>query len=155
MYFSFFLVDHFYYDILCTLFSYIWWWCIFIFLHLLLHVLFLFHLYSHVSLCTQSLFLFHIWCLNEFCLSVQKDRLWKSIILWTLFLQIFEEFVVGIDLVCNTTSGYELSDLRLLSWLFVLLWFCHRLPKGEIVRDIFIYIYIYNSRSWEKVNSYN
>ena len=63
--------------------------------------------------------------------------------------KVFQEFVVGIDLVCNTTSGYKLSDLRLLSLLFVLLWFCHRFPKGEIVRDIsiYIYIYIYNSRS--------
>ena len=54
--------------------------------------------------------------------------------------KVFQEFVVWIDLFCNTTSGYKFSDLRLLSWLFVLLWFCHRLPKGEIVRDIFYVI---------------
>ena len=29
--------------------------------------------------------------------------------------KVFQEFVIGIDLFCNTTSGYELSDLRLLS----------------------------------------
>ena len=52
----------------------------------------------------------------------------------------FQEFLVGIDLFCNTTSGYEFSDLRPLSWLFVLLWFCHKLPKGEIVKDIFYVI---------------
>ena len=50
--------------------------------------------------------------------------------------KVFQEFVVRIDLVCNTISGYELSDLRLLSWLFVLLWFCHGMPKGEVVKDI-------------------
>ena len=50
--------------------------------------------------------------------------------------KVFQEFVVGIDLFCNTTSGYEFSDLRLLSWLFVLLWFCHGLPNGKIVTDI-------------------
>ena len=38
--------------------------------HLPLHVLFLFSLYTHVCICTQSLFLFHTWCLDEFCLSV-------------------------------------------------------------------------------------
>ena len=54
--------------------------------------------------------------------------------------KVFQEFVVGIDFLCNTTSGYEFSDLRLLSWLFVLLWFCHGLPKEEIVRDIFYVI---------------
>ena len=53
---------------------------------------------------------------------------------------IFQEFIVGIDLLCNTTSGYKFSDLKLLSWIFVLLWFCHRLLKWEIVRDIFYVI---------------
>ena len=48
--------------------------------------------------------------------------------------KVFQEFVVGIDLLCKTTSGYELSDLWLLSYFICLLWFCHGLPKGEIVR---------------------
>ena len=47
------------------------------FLHLPLHVLFLFSLYTHVSLCTQSLFLFHTWCLDEFCLSVTERQVVK------------------------------------------------------------------------------
>ena len=42
--------------------------------------------------------------------------------------KVFQEFVVRIDLCCNATSG--------LSWLFVLLWFCHDFPKGEVVKDI-------------------
>ena len=54
--------------------------------------------------------------------------------------KVFQEFVIGIDLFCNTASGYELSNLRLLSWLVVLLWFCHELPKEEIVKDIFYVI---------------
>ena len=54
--------------------------------------------------------------------------------------KIFQEFMLGLDLFCNSTSGYEFSDLRLLSRLFVLLWFCHRLSKGKIVRDIFMKI---------------
>ena len=29
--------------------------------------------------------------------------------------KVFQEFIVGIDLFCNTTSDYEFSDLRLLS----------------------------------------
>ena len=58
-------------------------------LHLPIHVLFIFSLYTHVSLCIQSLFLFHTWCLDEFCLSVLEKRLWKYILPWTLFLQNF------------------------------------------------------------------
>ena len=62
--------------------------------------------------------------------------------------KVFQKFVVGIDLLCNTTSGYEFSDLRLLSWLFVLLWFCYGLSKGEIVRDIFYVI----GKSFDKMH---
>ena len=54
--------------------------------------------------------------------------------------KVFQEFVLGIDLFCYTTSGYKFGDLKLLSWLFVLLWFCHGLPNEEIVKDIFYVI---------------
>ena len=106
-----------------------------------LYMCFFFSLYTHVSLCTQSLFLFHTWCLDEFCLSVSERQVVKVYHAMNSFLaKFFQEFIVGIDLFCNTTSGYEFSNLRLLSWLFVLLWFCHGLPKWEIVKDIFYVI---------------
>ena len=54
--------------------------------------------------------------------------------------KVFQEFMLRLDLFCNPTSGYEFSDLRPLSWFICLLWFCHGLPKGEIVRDIFYVI---------------
>ena len=38
------------------------------------------------------------------------------------------------------TSEYKLSDLWLLSYLICLLWFCHRLPKGEIIRTYVIHL---------------
>ena len=44
--------------------------------------------------------------------------------------------MLGLDLFCNSTSDYELSDLRLLSCFICLLWFYHGFPKGEIVKDI-------------------
>ena len=50
--------------------------------------------------------------------------------------KVFQEFVLGLDLFCNSIGDYEFSDLRLLSWFICLLWFCHRLPNGEIVRVI-------------------
>ena len=104
-------------------------------LHLSLHVLFLFSLYTHVSLCMQSLFLSHTkmpwWVLFKVFL---KNKLWKSIMPWTPFLQSFSSVYVRVRFFCIPTSGYEFSDLRLLSWFISLLWFCHRLPNGEIVR---------------------
>ena len=54
--------------------------------------------------------------------------------------KVFQEFMLGLDLFCTSTSGYEFSDLRLLSWFICLLWFCHGLPKEEIVKDIFYVI---------------
>ena len=103
--------------------------------HLSFHVLSLFSLYTHVSLCTQSLFLFYTkmpwWVLFKV---FQKDKLWKSIMPWTLFLQSFSRVCVRVRFSCNSTSVYEFSDLWLLSWFICLLWFCHGFPKGEIVR---------------------
>ena len=49
------------------------------------------------------------------------------------FCEVFQDFVVGLDLFCNSTSGYKSSDLILLLWFICLLWFCHGLPNGEIV----------------------
>ena len=54
--------------------------------------------------------------------------------------KVFQEFVVGIDLFCNTTNGYELSNLRLLSWLVFFVVVLLRIAKGEIVKDIFYVI---------------
>ena len=69
--------------------------------HLSLHVLFLFSLYTHVSLCMQSLFLFHTkmpwWVLFKV---FYKDRLWKSIVLWILFLQNFSRVCVKVRFYC-------------------------------------------------------
>ena len=127
----------------CTLFSYIWWWwwwwCMFFFTYLYM-------------CCFLSLFI-HMFLMYAIFISVSQMMLW-----WVFFkcfrntgceslschelssCKVFQEFVVWIDLFCNTTSGYELSNLRLLSWLVVLLWFCHGLPKGEIVKGIFYVI---------------
>ena len=52
--------------------------------------------------------------------------------------KVFQEFMLGLDLFCNPSSGCKCSDLRLLSWFICLLWFCHGLPKEEIVKDIFM-----------------
>ena len=145
MYFLFFLFS---YSLLYTGFVTIYWhtlYFIFIymmmhvfFLHLPLHVLFLFFLYTNISLCMHSLFLFHTWGLDEFLFKCFKKTGCESLPCHELSsCKVFQEFMLGLDLLCNSTSGYEFSDLRLLlGFFFFLLWFCHGLPKGEIVRDI-------------------
>ena len=146
MYFLFFLFS---YSLLYTGFVTIYWhtlYFIFIymmmhvfFLHLPLHVLFLFFLYTNISLCMHSLFLFHTWGLDEFLFKCFRKTGCESLPCHELSsCKVFQEFMLGLDLFCGSTSGYELSDIRLLSWLFVLLWFYHGLPNGEIVRDIFM-----------------
>ena len=127
-----------FYYIHCNLFLCIWWWCIF---------------YSPTSACIISfLSLYTCFFMYSIFISVSHMMSW-----WVLFkcfrktdceslschelpsCKVFQEFVVGIDFLCNITS-YEFSDLKLLSWLFFLLWFCRKLPKGKIVRDIFYVI---------------
>ena len=125
----------------CTLFSYIWWWwwwwCMFFFTYLYM-------------CCFLSLFI-HMFLMYAIFISVSHMMPW-----WVLFkcfrkigfeslschelssCKVFQEFMLGLDLFCNPTSGYECSDLRLLSWFICLLWFCYGLPNGEIVRVIFM-----------------
>ena len=127
----------FIYYIHCTLFFI--YRMMYVLLHLSLHLLFLFFLYTNISLCMHSLFLFHTWGLDEFLFKCFRKTGCESLPCHELSsCKVFQEFMLGLDLFCGSTSGYELSDIRLLSWLFVLLWFYHGLPNGEIVRDIFM-----------------
>ena len=128
MYFSFFLV---------TLVSYIpvlW--------PFMTYIVLYFHIYdvdvcvsSHTSTCVVSfLSLYTCFFMYAIFISVSHMMPW-----WVLFkcfrkigyeslschelssCKVFQEFMLVLDLFCNTTNGYEFSDLRLFSWLFVLL----------------------------------
>ena len=88
------------------------------FLHLPLHVLFLFYLYTRVSInVCNLLFLFHTkmpwWVLFKV---FQKYRLSKSSCHELFSCKIFQEFVLEYILLYST-SEYELSDLWLLSYV--------------------------------------
>ena len=91
-----------------------WWWCM---------------SSSPIFTCVVSfLFLYTCFFMYAIFISVSHMMLW-----WVLFkcfkkigceslschelssCKVFQEFIVGIDLFCNTTNGYEFSDLRLLS----------------------------------------
>ena len=97
---------------------------------------------SFLSLCTwflyivcNLLFMFHtkmLWWV--FFKVFQKYRLSKSFLPWTLFLQSFSRVCVRIRFYCiqQMSMSWVIYDF---SHMFIyLLWFCHRLPKGEIVR---------------------
>ena len=117
-----FILDIFIYDYVCLL-------------HLSLHVLFLFSLYTHVSYLLYAIyyFCFRLRCRDEFCLKCFWNKGCQNLPLHELSsCKSFQEFVLGILLYL--TSDYELSDLWLLSYFICWLWFYHGLPKGKIVR---------------------
>ena len=109
-------------------------WCMFFFTFVS-HVLFL-SFFIHMFLLVYILSMFYTWCLDESCLSVSVKIGCKSTMPWSLFLQSFQEFVLGLDLY--TFVYYGIVVLALSHNCF--LWFCHELPKREIVRVIFCVI---------------
>ena len=109
-------------------------------LHLSLHVLFLLSLYTCFFMYAIFISVSHMipWWVLFNCF---RKTGCKSLLCHELSsCKFFEEFMLGLDLFCNSTSGYEFCVLKLLSWFIFLLWFCHRLPKGKIVKDIFYVI---------------
>ena len=113
-------------------------------LRLLLHsftylfMCYFFSLFMHMFLinCMQSfIFLFHTKMSSWVLFKVfQKYRLSKFFLPWTLFLQIFSRVCVRIRFYCiqQVSMSWVIYDF---SYMFIcLLWFCHGLPKGKIVR---------------------
>ena len=105
------------------IYIYIYIWCCYHF-HLSLHVLFIFSLYTHISyyVCNH-IFLFHTKMLWWVLFKVsQKDRLSKSFMPWTLFLQSFSRICVMIDfIVFNKWLWVEWFMTSLLFHLFVVI----------------------------------
>ena len=122
------------------IFIYIYiWWCMLFFSYLSMCCFFL--LFIHMFLYVYNLyFCFTLRCLDEFCLKCFKKTGCENLSCNELsFCKFFQEFVLGLDIyiyiyIGIPTSGYEFSDLKFLTWFICLLWLCHRLPKGEIVR---------------------
>ena len=102
---------------------YIYIWCCYHF-HLSLHVFFIFSLYTHISyyVCNH-IFLFHTKMLWWVLFKVsQKDRLSKSFMPWTLFLQSFSRVCVIIDfIVFNKRLWVEWFMTSLIFHLFVVI----------------------------------
>ena len=121
-------------DIHCTyLFIYM---MMYVFLYLSLHVFFFLSLYTCFYMYAIFIFVSHMmswWVLFKFF----RKTSCESLLCHELSsCKVFQEFVLGLDLFCNSIGDYEFSDLRLLSWFICLLRFCHRLLNGEIVKVI-------------------
>ena len=106
------------------LFSYIYiyiCWCMFFFTYLSM-CCFL-SLFIHIFLYVCNLyFCFTLRCLDEFCLKSFKKTSCENLPCHELSsCKVFLEFVLGLDFIflflffCNSTSGYELNNLKLLS----------------------------------------
>ena len=109
------------------------WWCMLLFTYLSMCYFFSLFIHMFLYVC-NPLFCFTLRCLDEFCLKCFRKTGCQNLSCHELSsCKVFQEFVLGIVLLYST-SGYEFSDLKLLSWFICLLWFCHGLPKGEIVR---------------------
>ena len=131
------LTSLFLYTGLVTMFTYI----VLIFdnvclLHLLLYALFLFYLYAHASyiLYANYYFCLTLRCLNEFCLKCFKNTGCQSLLAMNSLLAKFFKSLCYDRFYCiqQVNMSWVIYDF---SHMFIcLLWFCHGLPKGEIVR---------------------
>ena len=108
------------------------------------------YVFLHLSLCVIS-FLSWYTCFIMYAIYISISHMMPWWVLFKCFrktgyeslpchelssCKVFQEFMLGLDLFCISISDYEFSDLRLPLWFICLLWFCHRLPNGEIVREI-------------------
>ena len=76
-----------------------------------------FSLFIHMFLYVCNLyFYFTLRCLDEFCLKCFRNTGCENLSCHEhSSCKVFQEFVLELDLFCISTSGYEFSDLRLLS----------------------------------------
>ena len=117
-------------DIHCT---YIWFIYILMYvIHLYFHVLFLFFLYTHVSYLLYVIYYFYftLRCLEEFWLKYFRNTGCQSLLgINSLLAKFFKSFCYD-SFYCISTSEYELSDLWLLSYVYLFIVVLSRIVKG-------------------------
>ena len=108
----------------------------FFFFHLSIHVLFLFSFYTHASYYLYAIYYFCFTqrCLNEFCLKCFRNISCQSLLainslIAKFFKSLWYDRFYCIQQVNMSEVIYDVSHM-----LICLLWFCHGLLKGEIVR---------------------
>ena len=109
-------------------------WCMF--LHLSLHVLFHFFLYTHDSYILYAIYYFCFTqrCHDEFCLKCFRNTSCQSFLAKNFLLAKFFKSFCYDRFYCiqQVNMSWVIYDF---SHTFIcLLWFCHKLPKKDIVR---------------------
>ena len=109
-------------------------------IHLSLYVLFLFFLYIHVSYILYAIlyFCFTLRCFDEFCLKYYRNIGCQSLLainslLANFFKSLCSDIFYCIQQVSMSWVIYDFSHM-----FICLLWFCHGLPNGEIIRTYVI-----------------
>ena len=129
--------DHYWHTLyLFSLYVVVW------FFHLSLHVLFLFFLYTHSSYYLYAIYYFCLIqrCLNKFCLRCFRNIGCLSLLainslLAKFFKSLYYDRFYCIQQVSMSWVIYDFSHI-----FICLLWFCHGLPKGEIVKTYVIHL---------------
>ena len=145
MYFLFFLLHLPHVDWACDHLTYI----VLIFglyllmyvIHLSLLVLFLFSLYIHDSyilLYAIYYFCFTLRCRNEFCLKCFNNTSCQSLLAINSLLAKFFKSLCYDRFYCIQQVSMSWVIYDFFHMFICLLWFCHRLPKWEIVRTYVI-----------------
>ena len=112
------------------------------FFHLPLHVLFLFFLYTHASYYLYAIYYFYFTqrCLDKFCLKCFRSTSCQSLLAINSLLAKFFKSSCYDRFYCIQQVSVSWV-IYVFSYMFIcLLWFCHRLPKMEIIKDIFCVI---------------
>ena len=126
-------------DIHCT-FSLLYRWYMFFF-HLPFHVLFLFFLYTHAFYYLYAIyyFCFTLRYLDEFCLKCFRNIGCQNLLAINSLVKFFKSLCYDrFYCIQQVSMSWVIYDF---SYMFIcLLWFCHKLPKGEIVRTYVIHL---------------
>ena len=134
--FLYFDSDHF--NIYCT---YILCMLIYVF-HLPLHVLFLFSLYAHASYILYVIyyFCFTLRCLDEFCLKCFRNTSCQCLLVINFLLAKFFKSLCWDKFYCIQQVSMSCVIYDFSHMFICLLWFCHGLLKGKIVRTYVLHM---------------
>ena len=107
-----------------------------------LHVLFIFSLYAHAFYYLYAIYYFYFTqrCLDVFCLKCFRNTGCQNLLainslLAKLFKSLCYDRFYCIQQVNMSWAIYDFSHM-----FICLLWFCHGLPKGEIIRTYVIHL---------------
>ena len=112
------------------------------FFHLPFHVLFIFSLYTHASYYLYAIYYFCLTqrFLDEFCVKCFRNTGCQSLLTINSFLAKFFKSLYYDRFYCIQQVNMSWVIYNFSHMFIYLLWFCHGLPKGEIIRTYVIHL---------------